>query len=122
MSSKPERVAENAFARKAKAKWGAEIIKQQMMAAYGVRGRADRLILLPFGALVILEFKRIGKGPSKLQEINHAKLRRLKHKVYVVYTWQEAMAICERAVRKARKRWHRLRAEKISRGVHSKRR
>lgn len=44
--------------------------------APGARGVPDRLVLLPGGIALFIEFKAPGKAPSRLQAHQHARLRR----------------------------------------------
>ena len=50
----------------------------------GMHGMPDRLVLLPNGKIAFVEVKRHGKLPTKLQQVQHGKLKTLGFKVYVL--------------------------------------
>jgi hypothetical protein len=50
----------------------------------GNNGVPDRVILLPGGRIVFAELKAPGKTPTPLQAAQHAKIRALGFKVYVI--------------------------------------
>lgn len=57
-------------------------------------GMPDRLILLPHGEVCWVELKKpVGGKVSKLQARQHQRLRRLGHRVEVVWTPQQADAL-----------------------------
>lgn len=120
MPSRPEKYAESRFVREAARTWpGCDTPKVAMAGPFGTRGRSDRQFFGPYRCTVFFEFKRLKKKPTKLQKIRHRNLRRLGHKVYVVYTWQKAMEIAEREVTKAKEAW-RLYPKVVSKGMHTK--
>lgn len=47
-------------------------------------GYPDRLICLPGGITVWAELKSKGKKPTRLQQLRHARLRKLGYRVYVI--------------------------------------
>lgn len=49
-----------------------------------IKGLPDRMLLLPGGVVVFVEFKSAGKRPTKIQSYIHAKIRALGFLVYVV--------------------------------------
>lgn len=50
----------------------------------GFDGIPDRLVLLPYGKMVFVEVKALGKSPRPLQFARHRLLRRLGFNVYVL--------------------------------------
>lgn len=117
--AKPERYAQNRFKKEAEKEWrGCEIVKQMMAGPFGTRGRSDDVFYGPYRCTIFFEWKRVGKVPTKLQKSRHRKLRRLGHKVYVVYQWQRAMEIAKREIETARLIWL-LCPQAVSKGMHS---
>lgn len=53
-------------------------------------GWPDVEIFLPQGRVLLIEFKRVGKEPRKIQQDRIDKLRALGHAVITCYTFQEA--------------------------------
>ena len=53
-------------------------------------GWPDRLVVLPLGCCVWVEFKSTGEKPTTLQQLRHEVLNKLGHKVYIVSSRQEA--------------------------------
>lgn len=49
-----------------------------------IKGLPDRVLLLPGGVVVFVEFKSAGKKPTKIQSYIHAKIQSLGFLVYVV--------------------------------------
>ena len=49
-----------------------------------VTGYPDRLVCIPGGVVVWVELKSKGRKPTKLQQIRHAELEKIGHRVYVV--------------------------------------
>lgn len=97
-SSKPEKLAESKFVT-AVHEIGGICEKQQMFGAYGRIGFSDRLTILPRNTIIFLEFKRQGKGASKVsahQRRRHRHLKRLGVATYVVYSYEKAMRIAKR--------------------------
>ena len=56
-------------------------------------GWPDRLIVLPRGRVIWVEFKSTGQKPTELQLQRHTDLRALYHVVYTVATREEADTI-----------------------------
>ena len=57
----------------------------------GITGYPDRLIVLPFGQVLWIEFKRPGEEPRKLQDHRIERLNKLGHKVAVFTRADEAI-------------------------------
>lgn len=51
----------------------------------------DRMIILSGGRMFFIEFKRKGKAPRLGQKINHEMLVSKGHRVYVCYSYEEAV-------------------------------
>jgi hypothetical protein len=58
-----------------------------------VTGLPDRLCLFPGGKMLFVELKSPGKVPTKIQEIVHAKIRKLGFTVLVIDNLEDAKAI-----------------------------
>lgn len=56
-------------------------------------GWPDRLIALPDGRVIWVEFKSTGEKPTKLQEYRHSTLAALGHTVYVIATRADAESL-----------------------------
>lgn len=72
MSSVLEISIENAFNDWATVKLKAIVLKIQ---GQGNKGNPDRLYLLPNGRHALIEWKRPGEEPTKLQKLKHKRLR-----------------------------------------------
>lgn len=70
----------------------------------GERGWPDRLVLLPNEVKVLIEFKRPGEELRPLQVIRKRELEALGHRVYVCESVEEAVAVCEKEIRRAGRR------------------
>ena len=77
---KNEAVIENAVVRQLQRR-GFRTLKLNLQ---GRRGWPDRLVILPKGKVLWLEFKAPGKQPTRLQQHVHAWLRTAGHRVEVV--------------------------------------
>lgn len=55
------------------------------------KGLPDRMLLLPRGIIIFVEFKSTGKKPTKIQAYVHEKLRNLGFLVFVVSTQQDCI-------------------------------
>jgi len=55
----------------------------------GRRSVPDRLVILPGGHMIFVEVKRAGEPATKAQQMEHARLRDLGCKVYVVAGMRE---------------------------------
>jgi VRR-NUC domain len=55
---------------------------------HGIVGFPDRVLLTPNGRSALIEFKRPGEKPTKIQAYWHGVLRRMKHQVYVIDSLQ----------------------------------
>lgn len=100
--SKNESVEEKKFKKRAEELWDAEVIKLMTAGRYGRVGRSDRLILIPskpFAIPMAFEFKKVGKGPTKIQIYYRDRFRRMGIPTYVVYTSKEAIRLCKKAIR-----------------------
>lgn len=91
---KPEKRAEKAFVRACN-KRGFECIKMNTFGQYGRRNLPDRLVLIPWGRAIFIEFKRVGFEPTEAQEECHKKLRQLGFRVYVAHSFAEASEAVE---------------------------
>jgi hypothetical protein len=58
-------------------------------------GWPDRLVPLPGGRVIWVEFKSKGEKPTAVQNIRHKTLRDLRHDVEVVSCREEAESLCE---------------------------
>lgn len=88
-----EKDIESAFQRKAKANgW----LTQKLDTGKISRGWPDRLIILPNGGVVFVEFKTPRGKLSPLQEHRIGQLREYGQNVYVCRSWQEAVTACEK--------------------------
>lgn len=68
------------------------------LAGTGLNGIPDRLVLIPGGKVIFVEFKAPGKKPRKLQEYVINKLRNLGFKVFVIDNKEQAMEVIESVV------------------------
>ena len=68
----------------------------------GDRGWPDRLVVLPRGVLLMIEFKRPGAGLSPAQRSKIKRITKLGHNVYVCDSVREAVRACEVAFAIAR--------------------
>lgn len=91
-----ESYTEGEFVRRIK-KVGGMLIK---LSPRGIKGIPDRMAVGPYKTIFFIEFKKVGKAPTKLQEYRHETLRELGFEVFVIYRWQDALAIYTDQVRK----------------------
>ena len=99
---KYEIVEENKFKKEAERRWDAEVIKMGMHGIYGRVGRGDRLTLLPCkprAIAICFEFKREGEEPTRIQLYYRRRFKRLGVPTYVVEKAEEALWLCEEAIR-----------------------
>lgn len=75
------------------------LARRNYVRAGGARGWPDTEFYLPGGAVVMMEFKRPGKKPSKIQQHRIDELRKLDHEVHVVDNVEQGKAILDDAVR-----------------------
>ncbi len=68
----------------------------------GNKGLPDRLFLIPGGRPFLVEFKKLGEKPTKLQEFTHAELRAAGYDVEVHVTRQGAIAAIQQRLDAAR--------------------
>lgn len=118
---KPERIEENKFVRRVKAR-GYIAYKMQTKGAYGTNGFNDQLILAACGVTILFEFKRTDTEPEPLQDYRHRQLKKLGHKTYVVDDAEEAFQILIKAVSAAKEAKATLQAKGLPRTVHRVRR
>ena len=64
----------------------------------GNKSYPDRLFLMPGGKVLMIEFKRPGETPTKLQEYCHDELRNLGYDVEVHSTRQGAIESLQRGL------------------------
>lgn len=62
----------------------------------GRRSVPDRIFLGPGAMIFFIEFKRPGEKPTKLQEAEHAELRKLGFSVYVIDNVEDGIALIDR--------------------------
>lgn len=77
--------------------------KQGSMGPFGRTGPNDRLTLLPKRIIFFVEFKRRDKDSSKtarVQKKRHKHIKRLGFKSYIAYSWQDAIKITKKHLRK----------------------
>lgn len=87
-----EKDIESAFQRKAKSNgW----LTQKLDSGKISRGWPDRLIVLPGGSVVFIEFKTAKGKLSELQAYRISQLRDYGQNVYVCRSWQEAVEACQ---------------------------
>lgn len=66
-------------------------LRSRKMNGNGFRAWPDRMILIPGGSPVFIEFKRPGEKPTELQLENHKMLTELNYPVYWTDSSQEAI-------------------------------
>jgi len=59
----------------------------------GDRGKPDRLFMGPGGRVIVVEFKRPGAKPRKLQRWWQSRLQKLGHAVYVIDNEEDGYAL-----------------------------
>jgi len=95
-----EKNIENRACNKIKKIWpGTQILKLNVQ---GQRGWPDRLICLPKGVKLLIEFKRPGGTLRKLQKVRKRDLEKLDHDVWVCETVEEALEACQTAIEEDR--------------------
>ena len=62
----------------------------------GRRSVPDRIILGPERLIFFIEFKRPGEKPTKLQEAEHAELRKLGFSVFVIDNVEDGIALIDK--------------------------
>ena len=62
-------------------------------------GWPDRLVLVPGGAILLIEFKRPGGALSPVQEAWHDDAKKIGHKPYVCYSWQAALNLIKEGLK-----------------------
>jgi hypothetical protein len=78
---------------------GCEVVK---LPASTFKGIPDREFYLPGGLSQLMEFKRPGEVPTRIQKAVHSRFERLGHKVYVVTSVEQGIAILRRAMEASR--------------------
>jgi hypothetical protein len=84
-----EKTIEAKFIKEAN-KRGCQCLKLNVM---GRRSWPDRLVLIPGGRFVMIEFKRPGGVLSPGQEALHEDLLKMGHRVFVCYSAEEALKL-----------------------------
>jgi hypothetical protein len=64
----------------------------------GYRDWADQLVLLPYGVTVLAEFKRGREVMRETQAELASTIVHMGHRVVLVYTAEQAIALCEEAI------------------------
>ena len=82
---------EKEIERKIAAYCAAQDIYQQKLT--GRRGCCDRIYFLPYGGVVVIEYKQQGKKAEPLQKHNHTILKARHHHVYVCDNFDDAIFI-----------------------------
>lgn len=95
-----EKAEERKFAKGLKDEYNLRAIKYTDSAK---RGAPDRLVLLPYGKLMFIEFKRRGENLREEQIDYHKWLRSLDHYVVTCYTALGALARVREALQNDRK-------------------
>ena len=70
------------------------------------RAWTDRLIPIPNGVVIFLEFKRVGEKPTPLQEELHEYLRSMGHIVKVFDDADEAFAFVKSRLEEPTVKWN----------------
>lgn len=97
-----ERSIEARFLRRLKELWPEA--KTRKMNGYGNRSWPDRLVVLPFGAKPLIEFKRPGGELSSGQANLIKELKGMGHSVYVCDDAEQAILFCEFEVSNAKRK------------------
>lgn len=87
-----ESATERAFVRRVRRLSRVHVLKLNLQ---GRRGWPDRLILMPGGRAVFIEFKRVGEVPRPLQEHVHNAIRELGFYVHVCDDAVEAFLLIQ---------------------------
>lgn len=95
-----EKVIEQAFLKKMKK--AHPKIRCPKFSAIGWRSWPDRVIFLPGGKVILIEFKRKGEGPTPGQKECHDYLRSIGHLVLVTYDENEALEFVGRYLERIR--------------------
>ena len=65
----------------------------------GARDWPDRLVLVPGGAILLIEFKRLGATLRPSQEAWHEDAKAIGQEPYVFDNWEQPLALVERKLR-----------------------
>jgi hypothetical protein len=97
-----EKHIEARFLRRLKERW--PTAQHRKMNGYGHRSWPDRLVLLPHGVALFIEFKRPGGALSPGQEHLINELRLEGHRVKVCDDAEQAIILCEAEVLRAKRK------------------